>query len=137
MTRRHDGSIFFISTHQYPLWPMTGLEEDNEERVMNLGLAPNSGSDYFRNLYTKKIFPALAQFSPDLLMISAGFDAHQDDPLAQINLTTEDFFWVTQGLCAAVKDSTQGRTVSVLEGGYNLNALTESVAAHLDALTKE
>lgn len=134
MARRHDGSILFISTHQYPLWPMTGLEEDNDESVVNFILAPNSGSETFRNLYEKRVFPALTQFAPDLLMISAGFDAHAADPLAQINLNEDDFYWVTQKLCAVADATAQGHVISVLEGGYDLTALRTSVAAHLDAL---
>ncbi len=135
MARRHDGSILFISTHQYPLWPMTGLEEDNEESVMNFTLPPESGSERFRALYKTKVFPALARFAPDLLLISAGFDAHKNDPLAQINLETEDFKWVTEKLCDIANQSAQGRVISVLEGGYDLDALRASVAAHLDALS--
>lgn len=134
MTRRHDGSILFISTHQYPLWPMTGLEEDNEESVMNFTLPPESGSERFRTLYETKVFPALIRFAPDLLMLSAGFDAHRDDPLAQINLEEADFGWVTRKLCEIADQTAQGRVVSVLEGGYNLPALKASVAEHLDAL---
>lgn len=134
MTRRHDGSILFISSHQYPLWPMTGLEEDNDDSVMNFTLPPNSGSESFKTLYSKKIFPALHNFSPDLVMISAGFDAHRDDPLAQLNLTEEDFSWVTTGLCQIADTHAKGRIVSVLEGGYNLIALKNSVAAHLTTL---
>ncbi len=134
MTRRHDGSILFISTHQYPLWPMTGLEEDNEECVMNFTLPPASGSENFRSLYEKKVFPALTRFAPDLLLLSAGFDAHKDDPLAQINLETEDFGWVTERLCAIADQTAGGRVASILEGGYDLDALKASVAAHLTAL---
>lgn len=134
MTRRHDGSILFISSHQYPLWPMTGLEEDNDDSVMNFTLPPNSGSESFKTLYSKKIFPALHNFSPDLVMISAGFDAHRDDPLAQLNLTEEDFSWVTTGLCQIADTHAKGHIVSVLEGGYNLIALKNSVAAHLTTL---
>lgn len=134
MARAHDGSILFISTHQYPLWPMTGLEEDNEESVMNFILPPQSGSEKFRSIYETKVFPVLTRFAPDLLMISAGFDAHKDDPLAQINLETEDFRWVTERLCEIANQTAQGRVISVLEGGYNLNALKDSVAVHLDAL---
>ena len=134
MARRHDGSILFISTHQYPLWPMTGLEEDNDDSVLNFTLAPHSGSEKFRTLYETKVIPALMKFAPDLLMISAGFDAHRADPLAQINLDTEDFAWVTQKLCAVADASAQGRVISVLEGGYDLDALKASAAAHLDAL---
>ncbi len=134
MSRMHDGSIFFISTHQYPLWPMTGLEEDNDESVMNFTLPPGSGSEKFRSVYETKVFPALTRFAPDLLMISAGFDAHRLDPLAQINLESEDFGWVTERLCAIADASAQGRVISVLEGGYHLQALKESAAAHLRAL---
>lgn len=134
MTRHHDGSILFISTHQYPLWPMTGLEIDNDENVMNFTLPPESGSDKFRDLYNRKVFPALEQFEPDLLMISAGFDAHRLDPLAQLNLEVDDFDWVTRELCAMADRHCGGRVVSVLEGGYNLDALRESVSAHLRAL---
>ncbi len=134
MTRRHDGSILFISSHQHPLWPMTGLEEDNDESVMNFRRTPNSGSEQFRSLYNQKIFPALTHFAPDMILISAGFDAHKDDPLAQINLETEDFGWVTAQLCAIADKCAAGRVISILEGGYNLGALRASVAAHLDAM---
>lgn len=134
MTRRHDGSILFVSTHQYPLWPMTGLEIDNEECVMNFTMPPDSGSDLFRKIYREKVLPALDEFEPNLLMISAGFDAHKDDPLAQINLTDDDFGWVTAELCKIADRHCKGRIVSVLEGGYNLEALKSSVAAHLLAL---
>jgi acetoin utilization deacetylase AcuC-like enzyme len=136
MARHHDGSILFISTHQYPLWPMTGLEEDNDECVMNFALPPNSGSQHFRTLYETKIFPALDQFAPDLIMISAGFDAHRLDPLAQINLEAEDFGWVTEKLCALAAKHSKERVVSVLEGGYHLEALAASVCAHLAALAE-
>ncbi|PZO87940.1 MAG: acetoin utilization protein [Micavibrio aeruginosavorus] len=137
MTRRHDGSILFISTHQYPLWPMTGLEEDNEECVMNFTLPPASGSETFRTIYEKKVFPALTRFAPDLLLLSSGFDAHKDDPLAQINLETEDFGWVTEQLCAIADQTAQGRVASILEGGYDLEALKASVSAHLAALAAD
>lgn len=134
MARRHDGSILFVSTHQYPLWPMSGLEEDNDETVLNFTMPPGSGPDIFRKLYNDKVLPALDAFAPDLLMISAGFDAHRLDPLAQLNLETEDFSWVTSALKYIADRHCEGRIVSVLEGGYNLEALTSSVAAHLAAL---
>ena len=134
MTRRHDGSILFVSTHQYPLWPMTGLEDDNDESVMNFTLPPHSGSEFFRKTYTDKVFPVLNAFAPDLLMISAGFDAHRDDPLAQINLLEDDFEWVTRELTAIADKHANGRVVSVLEGGYDLNALKSCVAIHLKTL---
>ena len=113
---------------------MTGLEMDNDENVMNFTLPPESGSDKFRALYQKNVLPALDRFKPDLLMISAGFDAHRLDPLAQLNLETEDFDWVTRELCAVADRHCGGRVVSVLEGGYNLDALRECVTVHLKAL---
>ncbi len=134
MARQHDGSILFISTHQYPLWPMTGLEIDNDETVLNFTLPPFSGPDFFRKVYEDKVFPELEYFKPDLIMISAGFDAHRLDPLAQINLEDEDFGWVTGKLCEIANRHCGGKIVSVLEGGYNLEALKSSVAAHLLAL---
>lgn len=136
MARQHDGSILFISTHQYPLWPMTGIEDDNEETVLNFTLPPESGSERFRTIYETKVFPEIERFKPDLLMISAGFDAHKLDPLAQINLEDEDFEWVTEKLCALANQHCGGKAISVLEGGYNLEALKSSVAAHLKALMK-
>lgn len=136
MARRHDGSILFISTHQYPLWPMTGIEDDNEEAVLNFTLPPESGSERFRTLYETKVFPEIERFKPDLIMISAGFDAHRLDPLAQLNLEDEDFAWVTEKLCEIANRHCGGKVVSVLEGGYNLEALKGSVAAHLSALIK-
>jgi acetoin utilization deacetylase AcuC-like enzyme len=136
LTRRHDGSILFISTQEAGLWPGTGLEEDNEESVMNFTLPPGSGSESFRSLYREKIFPALDRFAPDLVMISAGFDAHRLDPLGNLNLETEDFGWVTEELIKIADRHSGGKIVSVLEGGYDLEALKASVAAHLDALLK-
>lgn len=136
MARQHDGSILFVSTHQYPLWPMTGIEDDNEDTVLNFTLPPESGSERFRTLYETKVFPEVERFKPDLLMISAGFDAHKLDPLAQLNLETEDFGWVTQRLCELASRHCGGKVVSVLEGGYNLDALESSVAAHLQALMR-
>lgn len=138
MTRAHDagkhGPILYISSHQYPLFPMSGLTEDNEEYVQNWMLGSGSGSLEFRRLYEDKIFPALDDFRPDLLMISAGFDAHRDDPLAGVNLTEDDFGWVTARLKEIAASHAGGKIVSLLEGGYNLEALENSVAAHLSAL---
>src|SRR5690606_39699227 len=107
-----DGSILFISTHQYPLWPMTGIEDDNEETVLNFTLPPDSGSERFRTLYETKVFPELERFKPDLLMISAGFDAHRLDPLAQLNLEDDDFGWVTEKLCAIANRHCDGKVIS-------------------------
>lgn len=134
MTRYHDGSILYISTHQYPLFPMSGLEEDNEDSVRNYTLPAGADSAAFRKLYDMKVFPALNEFAPDLLLISAGFDGHRDDPYANWNLTSDDFSWVTRGLKKIAEAHGRGRIVSVLEGGYDLPALAASVAAHLAAL---
>lgn len=138
MTRAHHhekhGDILFISTHQSPLWPMTGMPEDNEEFVQNWTLRPGDGSAAFRALYETKVFPALARFKPELIMISAGFDAHRDDPLGGLNLIEDDFAWVTRELKKIAALHSGGKIVSVLEGGYDLEALKNSVAAHLTAL---
>lgn len=134
MARMHDGSIFFVSTHQYPLWPMTGLEEDNEESVLNFTLAPYTGSKEMRSLYEAKVFPAVETFKPDLILSSAGFDAHRDDPIAQLNWDEDDFQWVTEKLCALADKHCGGKIMTVLEGGYNLDALKASVAVHLATL---
>ena len=97
-------------------------------------MAPGEGSAAFRKGYREKILPALRAFDPDLLLISAGFDAHDRDPLAQISLQTEDYAWVTGELLAVAGECCYGKVVSLLEGGYNLEALTESVQAHVRVL---
>lgn len=134
MTRYHDGSILYISTHQYPLFPMSGLEEDNEDSVRNFTLPAGADSAAFRKLYETKVFPALNKFAPDLLLISAGFDGHRDDPYANWNLSEDDFGWVTRELKKIAEAHGHGKIVSVLEGGYDLAALAASVKAHLAAL---
>jgi len=134
MARAHDGSILLISTHQHPCWPMTGIEDDNDDTVMNFTLPPQAGSAAFRSLYETKVFPALHRFQPDLLMLSAGFDGHKDDPLAQWMLETDDYGWLTDHFSHIAAQYCQNRIVSVLEGGYNLTALEESVALHLERL---
>lgn len=135
MARRHDGSILYISTHQYPLWPMSGLEEDNEDSVKNFTLPAGADGPALRALYEAKIFPALHAFKPDLLMISAGFDGHAADPLAGWHLHEEDFGWVTMELKKIAAAYAHGKVVSVLEGGYDLTALPACVRAHLHALS--
>lgn len=163
MVRRAEG-IFFISSHQMPLYPGTGDPQDNilppglspspslrggesdeaiqnpetgqnsESYILNIPLPPGTGSAAFRKIYEEKVFPALENFRPELLMISAGFDAHGDDPLAGLNLTEDDYFWVTEKLCALADKYSGGKVISTLEGGYNLKALKASVAAHLKAM---
>jgi acetoin utilization deacetylase AcuC-like enzyme len=135
MARLHD-DIFYASTHQWPLFPNTGGPDDSVPgRVLNVQLAAGDGSDAFRAAYRDRVFPALHAFKPDLIMISAGFDAHRDDPLAQINLGEDDFEWVTGELCALADQYAGGKVVSVLEGGYDLPALKSCAAAHIRALS--
>jgi len=128
----------FVSSHQMPLWPGTGAahERGAHDNVMNLPLAPGSGSAGFRDTYDTHVFPALEAFAPELLLISAGFDAHRADPLANLMLETADFAWVTERLCGIAARHCGGRVVSCLEGGYDLDALAQSGAAHVDALIR-
>ena len=135
MARLHE-HIFYISSHQWPLYPGTGGPDDQiPGRVLNIPLPAGTGSVDFRKAYTEQVFPALDDYAPDLLMISAGFDAHRDDKLAQMNLDEDDFSWVTTELCRIADRHCHGRVVSVLEGGYHLPALKASVAAHVKALS--
>ena len=130
-----DASLFFGSTHEYPLYPGTGAEsETGVGNIVNVPLAPGSGSQAFRDGMERTILPALRDFGPDLLLISAGFDAHALDPLATLRFETEDYAWVTTELCAVAREHCGGRVVSTLEGGYDLGALADSVCAHVGAL---
>lgn len=134
MARIHE-NIFYASTHQSPLYPGTGQPEDNiPGRILNVPLSAGDGSLRFREIYEHQILPAVRKFCPDLLMVSAGFDAHKDDPLAQINLETSDFGWITTELVKIANECCGGKIVSVLEGGYNLAALSEGVGSHLKNL---
>jgi acetoin utilization deacetylase AcuC-like enzyme len=131
-----DPRILFISSHQMPLWPGTGTAHDTGplDTVLNVPLKPGTGSREFRAIYERLVFPRVDAFAPQLLLISAGFDAHADDPLAGLNLTTADFGWVTGRLCDLADKHCQGRVVSALEGGYDLEALGASAAAHVTVL---
>lgn len=130
-----DERVFFASSHQMPLYPGTGAaHETGAGNICNAPLDPMTGGREMRQAYENRILPALRQFRPELLMISAGFDAHRDDPLANLNWLPEDFAWVTRELCAVASESCEGRVVSTLEGGYDLDGLANSVAAHLDVL---
>lgn len=131
MARIHD-NVFYASTHQWPLYPGTGLRDDNlPGRILNIPMSAGDGSARFREIYEMEIFPAVKNFKPDLLMISAGFDAHRDDPLAQINLETADFGWITNELVKIANECCGGKIVSVLEGGYDLAVLSEGAGSHL------
>ncbi len=126
----------FFSSHQNPLWPGTGLPDETSahNNVHNLPLPPHSDGRLMRATYEAHVFPAIRNFDPELIIISAGFDAHEADPLAQLNWTVADFEWLTGQICDLADHHCQGRVVSTLEGGYDLNALAASVAAHVRIL---
>ena len=131
-----DPTMMYCSTHQMPLFPGTGAtgERGEHDTIVNAPLAPDDGGAKFRAAFENLILPQLQKFAPELIVISAGFDAHRRDPLANINLDAEDFGWVTRKLMDVAHSSAGGRVVSVLEGGYDLQGLKESVAAHVTAL---
>jgi acetoin utilization deacetylase AcuC-like enzyme len=131
-----DPDFFYGSTHQSPLYPGTGAAHERgiAENIVNVPLRPGSGSDAFRAAMTEVILPRLEAFAPDFVFISAGFDAHARDPLAQLALKTEDYAWATQALVHVADRTAKGHLVSALEGGYDLDALGQSVAAHMRAL---
>ncbi len=131
----NDKSLFFASTHQMPLYPGTGaLSETGVGNIWNAPLRPGDDGDPFREAFESQILPALRNFAPDLVLVSAGFDAHRDDPLANLELVEADFAWATQQLAEEAHRSAGGRLVSLLEGGYNLAALARSVAVHVKVL---
>ena len=131
-----DANLFYASTHQYPLYPGTGFpsETGTANNVVNVPLSPGSGSRQFRAAWGQRILPTLDAFAPELVMVSAGFDAHAEDPLAQLELETEDFNWITRELMAIAQRHAQGRVVSVLEGGYDLAALADATSSHVRIL---
>ena len=129
-------NLLYASTHQMPLFPGTGAisEVGEYNNVINAPLSAGSGSSEFRTAFSEVIFPGLRKFSPDLLIVSAGFDAHADDPLASLNLYEDDYSWVTLELLSIAEKYSDGRLVSVLEGGYNLEALSSSASVHVRQL---
>jgi acetoin utilization deacetylase AcuC-like enzyme len=130
-----DGSLFYASTHQYPLYPGTGaVNETAVGNIVNVPLRPMSSSGPFRLAMSQRILPALDVFRPELVLISAGFDAHKNDPLAQLLLEEADYTWVTEKLLDIAYRHAEGRLVATLEGGYDLAALGASVAAHVRVL---
>ena len=130
-----DENLFYGSTHQMPLYPGTGaLSETGVGNIWNAPLRPGDHGDRFRDALESRILPALHHFGPDLVMISAGFDAHKDDPLANLQLVEDDFAWATKALCEIAHKHANGRVVSMLEGGYNLTALARSVGVHVRTL---
>ena len=130
-----DARVQYLSTHQWPLFPGTGAkEETGVGNIVNRPLPSGTGSRAWRDVVEGDILAAMDDFAPDLVMISAGFDAHRADPLASMELVEDDFAWVTEELIALAKRHAKGRVVSVLEGGYDLAALTSSFLAHLNTL---
>lgn len=131
-----EARAFFATSQQMPLWPGSGdpSERGAHDNVLNVPLAPGTDGYEMRDAYTHVIFPRLRAFKPELILISAGFDAHADDPLANLNWSTEDFAWLTRQICEIADETCQGRVVSSLEGGYDLAALAASVAAHVKTL---
>ena len=131
-----EARCFFASSHQMPLYPGTGSasEQGAHGQIMNVPLREGSGGGVMRAAYEALIFPALAKWQPDLILISAGFDAHTDDPLAGLNWQTDDYAWLTLRICDLADQVCAGRVVSCLEGGYDLPALQASVAAHAGVL---
>jgi acetoin utilization deacetylase AcuC-like enzyme len=127
-----DPGIFYGSTHQSPLYPGTG-KEAGSGHIVNRPLDPGAAGPSFRHAFAD-IVEALRRFEPEFLFISAGFDAHRDDPLAQLKLEDADFAWATEQVCAVADEFCQGRVVSVLEGGYDLPSLARSARAHVQAL---
>lgn len=130
-----DPAALFASTHQYPHYPGTGAaDETGVGNVFNAPLEAGSGGAEFRTAMDDRILPALRAFAPQMLLVSAGFDAHARDPLASLNFEEEDFEWATQRLLEIAEEFASGRLVSTLEGGYDLQALGASVQAHVGAL---
>ena len=134
----NDASVMYCSTHQMPLYPGTGAvsERGAQNTIVNAPLSPGDGGEEFREAMETVILPRLEGFAPDLLIISAGFDAHMRDPLANLNFLEPDYAWVTQKLMEFADRCCQGRVVSLLEGGYDLEGLSKSVAAHVTALMR-
>ena len=128
--------VLFVSSHQMPLYPGSGSpDETGVGNIVNMPLAPGDGSDAFRSAWANRGLPEVERFGPDLVLVSAGFDAHELDPLGQLELKDEDFGWITAQIRALAESACGGKLVSLLEGGYDLDALATASAAHVAALT--
>ncbi len=132
----HDEDAFYASSHEWPQYPGTGRETDRGafDNIANATLATGAGGTEFRRAWGDTLLPALSDFDPDFIVISAGFDAHAADPLGGLQLTEADFAWATSEIAGVARDKAQGRMISVLEGGYDLRALAASAAAHVKSL---
>jgi len=133
----NDPSILFASSHQMPLYPGSGAAaERGVGNVFNAPLPPGADGAAFRDAWERVLLPAVEAFAPGLIIVSAGFDAHAADPLAQLRLREADFVWVTEAICGVATRVCGGRVVSLLEGGYDLDALARSAAAHVGVLLR-
>ena len=130
-----DDKVLYISTHQYPYYPGTGSnnEKGKYNNILNIPLPAGTNSEEYLNAYNF-VINKLIEFKPQFVMFSAGFDAHKDDPLAQLNLNSKDFYEITKRTILATQKFSKGKVVSILEGGYDLDALSESVNEHVNAL---
>ncbi len=128
-----DARVLLCSSYQYPLWPDMN-PPTRPGRIVNCPLPPGSGSDAFRTAVREQWLPALEAFAPQLVLISAGFDAHGADDMSHLRFTTADYAWVTEIACGVADRHAQGRIVSTLEGGYDLRSLAASAAAHIEKL---
>jgi acetoin utilization deacetylase AcuC-like enzyme len=133
-----DATLMYCSTHQMPLYPGTGAasERGEHDNIVNAPLHAGDGGEQFREAMESRILPRLSAFGPELIIISAGFDAHKRDPLANLQFVEEDFAWATRKIMDVAGKTGEGRVVSVLEGGYDLEGLSKSAAAHVFALMR-
>ena len=131
---RNEARLLLCSTFQHPLYPYSGADTVSDH-IVNVPLAAGTEGRAYRAVFEARVLPALERFAPQLILISAGFDAHRDDPLAGLELVEDDYAWITEQVMAVARNHAKGRVVSFLEGGYNLDALGRSVAAHMRVLT--
>ncbi|MCL1634456.1 histone deacetylase family protein [Luteimonas sp. SX5] len=132
-----DPRALYLSSHQFPLYPDTGRDDERGAgNIVNAPLPPGASGAEFRAIWSEKLLPALDAFRPQLILVSAGFDAHWRDPLAQLRLAEDDYAWITEQLVLLADRHAQGRIVSMLEGGYDLQALRECSVAHVRALMR-
>lgn len=132
----NDPDLFYCSTHQWPLYPGTGAETERgcANNILNVGLEAGAGTVELQQAFNSTVLPGIAAFKPELLIISAGFDAHKNDPLAGLCFETDDFVWITRQLMDLAETHCNGHVVSLLEGGYDLPSLASSALQHVRTL---
>ncbi len=130
---RDDPRVMFCSTFQHPFYPYSGADTVSDH-IVNVPLPAGTTGKRYREVFAEKVLPRLAEFQPEMLFISAGFDAHREDDMGQFGLMESDYIWITEQIMTVTQAATQGRVVSVLEGGYDLSSLGRSVAAHVRVL---